>query len=82
MNKEKGGEIITIRTTIEKDADGVEIKKIETVDTAQQCSLKISRNAKGQYSSEIKIYEDDPKLMEKHLNEFQQIRDRHAPVAE
>lgn len=48
------------------------------MDTAQQSSMKIGLNAKGQFSSEIKIYDDNPENLEKRLKEFEEIRDKHA----
>jgi len=47
--------------------------------TDQQSSIKISRNAKGDYAWECKVYEDDPTSCDLKLKAFTRIaKDRVA----
>ncbi|MDD5010217.1 MAG: hypothetical protein PHC68_17670 [Syntrophorhabdaceae bacterium] len=45
----------------------------EEISTEQQSSIKITRNAKGEQTYEVKVYCDDPKELNDKLETFLKI---------
>lgn len=75
MNQSKK-EIITE----EFDADGKLTKKIVTVKDEQQSSIEMNFDRKGEAAIKIKVYEDDPELIEAKVKKFKEIANRQKTL--
>jgi tRNA U54 and U55 pseudouridine synthase Pus10 len=51
--------------------NGLEVGK--EISTEQQASIKITQNAKGEKTYEVKVYHDDPVEMSRLLDKFLEI---------
>ena len=53
------------------DVDGAMIQTVES--TEQQSSIKVTRNAKGEHTYEVKVYCDDKTQIEIELKDYIRI---------
>lgn len=71
-----------MKSTITKKApDGRILEITESEGNAQQNSTEINKNAKGEMSWKIKVYNDDPNQMEKELQTYKEIAERKTRAA-
>ena len=63
--------------TTEVDANGKITKKTITSIEDSQSSLEIGWNAKGDVSTKIKVYEDDPAELDRKYGEFRKVAKKH-----
>ena len=65
-------------TTTKKTPDGAILEITESEGNAQQNSIEINKNAKGEMSWKIKVYNDNPNQMEKELQTYKEIAERKS----
>lgn len=68
------------RVTEEFDAEGNLKKRIITVDTIAQASIELNFDRSGKPAPKVKVYEDDPETMDKRLEEFVKIAEKHSGI--
>ncbi len=66
--------------TEEFDADGNLIKRIVTVKDDQQSSIELNFDRKGEAAVKVKVYEDDPELIEAKVKKFKEIASRQKTL--
>lgn len=66
------------KTIVKKTPEGTELEIVEVEDTEQQSSIKVAKNGKGEFSYEVKVYEDDPVTMDKRLGRYKEMAESHC----
>lgn len=66
------------RVTEEFDAQGNLVKRIITVEDVHQSSVELNYDRSGKAAPKVKVYMDDPKVMDERLAQFVEIAEKHT----
>lgn len=61
-------------TVVTVKEDGKVVRTME--DTNQQNSIELSKNAKGEWASKVKVYQDDPEIAASDLERYLDVVDK------